>query len=523
MNEINITPIILIILDGWGYSNNTTGNAIYLAKTPTMDMLWKNYPKTLLNASGEEVGLPKKQMGNSEVGHTTIGAGRIINQELVKISKSIESKEFFKNTTINQIYNYAIDLNSKVHLVGLCSDGGVHSHIKHLQALLEISKKYCIKTCLHLILDGRDTNIKEAKKFIQQIIDTINECNNIQICTISGRYYSMDRDCRWSRTEKAYNVLINDTIHLKNNQDILSTIDMYYKKNIFDEFIPPTRVSKGKITHNDSIIFFNFRPDRIRQLLHTFAKDNFKGFQKENIKNLMIATFTEYDASLSIPAIFPATIHKNFLGQIISNKGLKQLRLAETEKYAHVTYFFNGGIEEPFPGEDRILIPSPQVETYDLTPEMSAKKLTNSLIQAINTQIYDLIVINYANPDMIGHTGNLQATIKAIETVDNCLDEILHKTKNIQNTILITADHGNADYMINEENKPCTSHSLNPVPLILINNYMTTVQNLNKNGNLADIAPTILNLLNIDIPPEMNGQSLLTNKKIIYQKITNEY
>ena len=240
MNETNIKPIILIILDGWGYSNNQTGNAIYLAKTPTIDMLWKNYPRTLLNASGEGVGLPKKQMGNSEVGHTTIGAGRIINQDLVKISKSIESKEFFNNTTIHQIYNYSTNLGSQVHLIGLCSDGGVHSHIRHLQALLEISKKYSIKTCLHLILDGRDTNIKEAKKFIKEIIDTINTCNNIQICTISGRYYSMDRDCRWSRTEKAYNVLIDDTINFKNNQNILSIIDMYYKQNIFDEFIPPT-------------------------------------------------------------------------------------------------------------------------------------------------------------------------------------------------------------------------------------------------------------------------------------------
>lgn len=515
MNEKNTKqPIILMILDGWGYSTNTKGNAIYLAKTPTMDMLSKNYPNSLLNASGEEVGLPNKQMGNSEVGHTTIGAGRIINQELVKISQSITNKTFFKNITIHKTYLHSLKFNSKIHLVGLCSNGGVHSHINHLKALIEISKKYKCTTCLHLILDGRDTNVKEAKDFVQQIDESIDKCTNITICTISGRYYSMDRDCRWSRTEKSYKIMINDNTIIRNKANILSVIEEYYNQNISDEFIPPTRIQKGNISNNDSIIFFNFRPDRTRQLLHTFAKPNFKGFTRQEIKNLMITTFTEYDTHLSIPTIFPPNIHKNFLGQVISKKGLKQLRLAETEKYAHVTYFFNGGIEEPFPGENRILIPSPKVETYDLQPEMSANELTQSLIKAIEMKIYDLIVINYANADMIGHTGDLQATINSIEIIDKCIKKVLEKIKNNNHTIIITADHGNADYMITKDNKPCKSHSLNPVPFILVDKNITNQQELRKYGNLADIAPTILNLLDIKIPNEMNGNSLLNKKNL---------
>nr|YP_010865327.1 phosphoglycerate mutase [Campylaephora boydenii]WGT74049.1 phosphoglycerate mutase [Campylaephora boydenii] len=521
MNKKNIKPIILIILDGWGYSIKKEGNAIYLAKTPTMDMLWQNHPHSLLNASGEEVGLPNKQVGNSEVGHTTMGAGRVINQDLVKISKSIKTQSFFKNTTIHKIYQHSVNYKSKIHLIGLCSNGGVHSHIKHLQALIQISKEYNILTCLHLILDGRDTNMKESKTFITEIIQTINNSNNIKICTISGRYYSMDRDCRWSRTEKVYNILTNNYIGLNNKIDILSIIDQYYKENIYDEFIPPTKISIENIENNDSIIFFNFRPDRIRQLLHAFAKPDFKGFKTKSINNLMIGTFTEYDSTLSLPTIFPPTIHQNFLGQIISNQGLKQLRLAETEKYAHVTYFFNGGIEEPFPGENRILIPSPKVDRYDSAPEMSAKKLTESLIQAIKLQTYDLIIINYANPDMIGHTGNLKATITAVEMIDQCIKKILDTTSNTDYTIIITADHGNADYMLTENNKPCTSHSLNPVPFILINNNLNNRQELKKGGSLADIAPTILNLFNISIPNEMNGTSLLTNQNMV--PITNEY
>lgn len=513
MNKKNINPIILTILDGWGYSETSQGNAINLAKTPTIDKLWNQYPKTLLDASGESVGLPNNQMGNSEVGHTTIGAGRIINQDLVKISKSIDTQEFFLNPIIKQTYEHALELKSKIHLIGLCSDGGVHSHIKHLQALIDISVTYNIQTCLHLILDGRDTGAKEAKRFIEQIMNKINTYDHINICTISGRYYSMDRDCRWSRTEKAYITLTEDTNIATDN--LITIIEQYYKKDISDEFIPPTRIKTGNITNNDSIVFFNFRPDRTRQLLHCFAKPNFKGFNKQNIKNLMISTFTEYDCTLSVPIIFPPIINNNFLGQVISNNKFKQLRIAETEKYAHVTYFFNGGIEEPFPGENRILIPSPKVETYDLKPDMSAYELTDKILEAIKTNTYDFIVINYANPDMIGHTGNLEATIKAIEVIDQCIQklvETIHKTKH---TLIITADHGNADCMLTNDSQPCKSHSLNPVPFILINPIIKEKQILKTNGSLADIAPTILDLFNIEIPQEMNGHSLLIKNNII--------
>jgi len=514
MNNQKISPIILTILDGWGYSTHIKGNAIKLANTPTMDKLWNNYPKTLLNASGEDVGLPNKQMGNSEVGHTTIGAGRIINQDLVRISKSIENKKFFKNSIIHEIYQKTVKLQSKVHIIGLCSNGGVHSHINHLKALIEISKQYHTLTCLHLITDGRDTHAKEAKIFIQEIIDAINNMNQIKICTISGRYYSMDRDCRWSRTEQTYKILINNEQDTSITIDPLLLIDKYYEQNISDEFIPPTRINKGNIIDNDGLIFFNFRPDRIRQLLHTFAKPNFKGFNTKKIKNLMLTTFTEYDSTLQIPLIFPPENHTNFLGEIISSNGLKQLRLAETEKYAHVTYFFNGGIEEPFPGEDRELIASPKVETYDLAPEMSAQQLTESLIKAINKNIYKIIILNYANPDMIGHTGNLQATIKAIEIVDDCINRIINNIQNTNSTLIITADHGNADCMLTEDNKQCKSHSINPVPFILINTNHAYNTKLQDHGSLTDIAPTILDILNIKIPKEMSGKSLITKQEI---------
>nr|YP_010195487.1 phosphoglycerate mutase [Gracilaria baiana]UAD82884.1 phosphoglycerate mutase [Gracilaria baiana] len=512
-------PIILTILDGWGYSETTKGNAIQLANTPTIDKLWSNYPHTLLNASGKDVGLPKGQMGNSEVGHTTIGAGRIINQDLVRIGKSIEDKSFFNNETIKNICKQIKNNNTKLHLIGLCSNGGVHSHITHLFALLDIVKEYNIEVCIHAITDGRDTSQYKAKIFIEQICKYIKELHNINICTLSGRYYSMDRDCRWSRTEKIYKVLLDNNLeYTKHTTDAVLKIHEYYNNNISDEFIPPTRLYKGNIENNDGIIFFNFRPDRMRQLLHSFTKSTFKGFNIKKFKNLKIATLTQYDPSLNIKTVFPPQKNINFIGQIISNHGLKQLRLAETEKYAHVTYFFNGGIEEPFPGEDRQLIPSPQVETYDLSPEMSAEELTTSAINAINKNIYALIVINYANPDMVGHTGDLAATVQAINTIDKCINKIWTTSQRMNYTLIITADHGNADHMLDESNQPCTSHSTNPVPFILAepsNQSNIDKNNLRDNGNLADIAPTLLELFNLDIPTEMNGKSLLTIEQII--------
>nr|WCH58112.1 phosphoglycerate mutase [Cystoclonium purpureum f. stellatum] len=511
MQQKPLYPIVLTILDGWGYSENLKGNAIKLANTPIMDQLWKNYDHTLLNASGEDVGLPSNQMGNSEVGHTTIGAGRIINQDLVRISTSIENKTFFQNSTLQNICKIIKSDKSKLHLIGLCSNGGVHSHISHLIALIEIVKTYNIEICIHIITDGRDTQPTSSEAFIQAIISSIQNTNNINICTISGRYYSMDRDCRWSRTEKAYKILLDNK--LNSITDPLEVIHNNYENGIFDEFITPTRIYPGKISNNDGIIFFNFRPDRIRQLLHCFTKETFKGFKTSIIKNLKVSTFTQYDASLSIPIVFSPQHKTNFLGEILSKKGLKQFRLAETEKYAHVTYFFNGGIEEPFPGEDRELISSPQVDTYDLEPEMSANKLTESIINAIKKNIYKFIVINYANADMVGHTGNLNATIKAITVVDKCIGKLYEEIKSVKGTLIVTADHGNAEYMLNKENEACTSHSTNLVPFILIQNNNDpnneNIIDLKDNGSLADIAPTILNLLNIKIPNEMNGQSLL--------------
>nr|QCI06307.1 Phosphoglycerate mutase [Dictyurus purpurascens] len=515
MNNKTIRPIILAILDGWGYSEKIKGNAIQLGNTPTIDKVWINYPHCLLSASGKDVGLPNNQMGNSEVGHTTIGAGRVINQELVRIQKSIEDKTFFKNTTIHKICETVNKRKSKLHIIGLCSNGGVHAHIDHLKALIKIIKEYDQPVCLHLITDGRDTSPKIAISFINEIFECIKNHKNINICTISGRYYSMDRDCRWSRTEKTYRILTEDS-NIEKNNDYNYIINRYYENNISDEFIPPTRISLGKISDNDGILFFNFRPDRIRQLLHSLTKNNFKGFNVKKIKNLFFTTFTDYDSTLKIPIAFPSKNQKNFLGQIISNYGLKQLRLAETEKYAHVTYFFNGGIEEPFPGEDRELIPSPKVETYDLKPEMSAYQVTESLINAINKNIYKLIIVNYANPDMIGHTGNLEATIKAVEVVDKCIAKLLDKIQENQGTLIITADHGNADYMLDEENKPCKSHSTNLVPFILIksDNQKKSINKLKSQGCLADIAPTILNLLKINTPEEMNGKSLIIKNNI---------
>lgn len=515
MHQKAIYPIILTILDGWGHSEETKGNAIKLANTPNIDKILEKYPYSLLSASGKDVGLPNEQMGNSEVGHTTIGAGRTINQDLVRIQKSIDNKDFFTNTTIHNICKEVQRRKSQLHIIGLCSNGGVHSHINHLKALISIVKNYDYKICLHLITDGRDTAPKIAISFIQEILNTIEKYSHINICTISGRYYSMDRDCRWSRTEKAYKVLIKDE-NIQENYDPIQIIKEYYNNNISDEFIPPTRINKGKISNNDGILFFNFRPDRIRQLLHCLAKTNFKGFKTKKIDNLIFTTFTEYDSTLKISNVFPTEHHPNFLGQIIANNGLKQLRLAETEKYAHVTYFFNGGIEEPFSGEDRELIPSPKVETYDLQPEMSAHQITTSLINAIDKNIYHIIIINYANPDMIGHTGNLEATIKAIEVIDKCIEKIMNKIQEHQGIFIITADHGNADYMLDSNNKPCKSHSTNLVPFILIDNSSKlNIHGLKKYGSLADIAPTILDILQFAIPKEMNGKSLINKNKIL--------
>lgn len=518
--------ILLIILDGWGSNSKYHSNAIKQAKTPVFDLLWHHHPKTLLHASSKHVGLPTGQVGNSEVGHTTMGAGRIINQELVRISKSIKNGEFSNNQTLKNIYKTTQENKKKIHLIGLCSNGGVHSHIEHLIALIKISKTHQdLLTCIHIITDGRDTKPQSAQHFIHQIESNISNASNIRICTISGRYYSMDRDCRWQRTEEAYNCLTKDGTKYKNSSQVITD---HYKKNIYDEFITPSRISQGHIEEGDGIIFFNFRPDRMRQLTQALCNQSFECFKTKQFKHLNIITFVTYDIKLNLPVVFNKVHKNNFLGQIISNQGLKQLRLAETEKYAHVTYFFNGGREDPFPGEYRELIASPSVEKYDSTPEMSAKQITSKLIEISGHNLYQFIVVNYSNPDMIGHTGNFQATKQAIETVDECLGQLVQKTDYNKTTIIITADHGNADIMLDNSDKPCKSHTSNQVPFIIIkqdNHLINTSKSekikLKSRGSLADIAPTILDLLSIQQPAEMNGQSLIDKKKSIKEHISS--
>nr|YP_009394495.1 phosphoglycerate mutase [Vertebrata thuyoides]ARW63057.1 phosphoglycerate mutase [Vertebrata thuyoides] len=514
MCKQKIYPIILTILDGWGYSENTKGNAIKLGNTPNIDKIFKENNLALLSASGEDVGLPKNQMGNSEVGHITIGSGRVINQDLARIEKSIKTKVFFKNKTLKSIYNEINKRASKLHIIGLCSNGGVHSHINHLLALIDMINQNdtTIYVDLHLITDGRDTEPEIAIQFLDIVNEKIKNKKNFNIATISGRYYSMDRDCRWSRTEKTYKILTEKTNENYKN-DYHNIIQTFYNQGISDEFLPPTKITNSIINDNDGVLFFNFRPDRIRQLIQAIAKPNFKGFKTKKIKNLFLATFTEYDPTLKIPVIFSTQNYKNFLGEVISKNNIKQLRLAETEKYAHVTYFFNGGREEPFPGEDRELIPSPKVTTYDLQPEMSSYYITESLINALDKNIYQIIIINYANPDMIGHTGNLQATIEAVEIIDICVGKILNKLTETEGTLIITADHGNAEYMIDANEQKCKSHSTNLVPFVIAKNHNGIQYILNNKGSLADIAPTILDILEISIPSEMSGKSLIKNKK----------
>lgn len=517
MQQYSENKILLIILDGWGYSTKYHGNAIKQAHTPNLDLLWHNCSSTLLNASENYVGLPKQQMGNSEVGHSTIGAGRIINQALVRIDKSIDTGIFFNNETIHNAYRVARKTKQKVHLIGLCSDGGVHSHIKHLIALIQISKYYkSVRTCIHVITDGRDTEPKSAAGFIDLITEEIKELSHVKICTISGRYYSMDRDCRWRRTMQSYECLVDNSYYQKCEKNAVKVTEDYYKKHIYDEFITPTRISQGAIEEGDTIICFNFRPDRMRQLAQALCSVSFEGFKRRKIQNIHMITFTVYDSSLNLPIVFNKIVNKNFLGQIISNEGLKQFRLAETEKYAHVTYFFNGGQEVPFPGEYRELIPSPRVETYDLTPEMSANYITKKLIHAARENIYHFIVVNYANADMTGHTGKLKAAKKAIEDIDKSIGELLQNIDHMQGIkIMITADHGNADIMLDHNNEPCKSHTRNLVPFIIVDSRddfkkvnMSKKIKLKK-GSLADIAPTILDILKIKKPNEMDGKSLV--------------
>jgi len=509
------SPVVLAILDGWGYQEDITDNAIKSANTPIMDSLWHAYPHTLISASGADVGLPDGQMGNSEVGHLTIGSGRIIQQELVRISNIVKNNQL---NIVNELEEMADSLkknNSTLHITGLCSDGGVHSHIDHLLGLIKWASENSIKkVAIHIITDGRDTPAKSASKYLKQIESCIKKFNTGEIASICGRYWIMDRNLLWDRTEKAYSNLTDPDIKLRNisPQDY---IKQSYDKNISDEFIEPIRISQNYLKDGDSLICFNFRPDRARQIIKSLSEKEFSDFKRKVFPNLDIVTFTQYDQNFPVHVAFPPESLNNFIGQIVSENGLKQYRTAETEKYPHVTYFFNGGVEIPLPGEERHLIPSPRVATYDMKPEMSAEELTMSCSRAIKSGDYAFVVINFANPDMVGHTGNMDATIKAIETVDKCIGQIVNATGEMGGSILITADHGNAEVMKGPAGEPWTAHTTNKVPLIFIEGEKRKIPNmgneiyLRDNAGLADIAPTLLQLLNLPIPKEMTGKSLI--------------
>ena len=502
---------MLMILDGFGINENTDGNAVKLANTPNIDKLMKKYPTTEMYTSGLKVGLPEGQMGNSEVGHTNIGAGRIVYQELTKITKSIEDGDFFAIPEFIEAIENCKKHNSKLHILGLVSDGGVHSHIRHLYGLLEMAKRRDFENVyVHCFLDGRDTPPASGESYIMQLEEKMKEKGVGKIASISGRYYAMDRDKRWDRVKKCYDALVNGEGNKATSATI--AIEDSYQKEVFDEFVEPTVICNGDtpiatIQDNDSVIFFNFRPDRARQITRAIVDPDFDGFETKKLKTYFVC-FTSYDETMpNVKIAFKKEPIVNTFGEVISKNGLTQLRIAETEKYAHVTFFFNGGEEKQYPGEDRILVPSPKVATYDLQPEMSAREVTENVVKAINSEKYNAIILNYANPDMVGHTGSLPAAIKAVETIDECVGKVVEAVLAHDGTLIITADHGNCEQMIDyKTGEPHTAHTTNPVPLILVSNNENYKV---KSGKLADLAPTLLEILGIEKPAEMTGESIL--------------
>ncbi|AVH70862.1 2,3-bisphosphoglycerate-independent phosphoglycerate mutase [Nostoc sp. 'Lobaria pulmonaria (5183) cyanobiont'] len=523
MTKAPVAPVVLVILDGWGYCEERRGNAIVAAKTPIVDTLWAAYPHTLIHTSGKAVGLPEGQMGNSEVGHLNIGAGRVVPQELVRISDAVEDGSIALNPALVKICQEVRSRNSKLHLVGLCSEGGVHSHITHLFGLLDLAKNQRIpEVCIHAITDGRDTAPTDGVRAITLLQDYIDRIGIGRIVTLSGRYYAMDRDHRWDRVKRAYDMMMQDSVG--NGLKAVEVLQASYDQGIKDEFVNPIRIAPGAIQPGDGVIFFNFRPDRSRQLTQALVSPTFKGFERQQITPLSFVTFTQYDSELPVAVAFEPQNLSNILGEVIANHSLNQFRTAETEKYAHVTYFFNGGLEEPFAGEDRVLVSSPMVATYDHAPAMSAAAVTDVAIAAIQKGTYSLVVINYANPDMVGHTGQIDATITAVETVDRCLGRLLESVIKAGGTTIITADHGNAEYMLDNGGNPWTAHTTNPVPFILVEGekvkipgYGTNVE-LRSDGKLSDIAPTILEILQLPQPPEMTGRSLLKTAEYELQR-----
>lgn len=504
---MSIKPLALIILDGYGYNPESYGNAIAAANTPYLDNLFATCPHTTIGASGMDVGLPDGQMGNSEVGHTNIGAGRIVYQELTRITKSIKDGDFFENPVLNEAIENCKKNDSALHLMGLLSDGGVHSHNTHLYGLLELAKKAGLtKVYVHCFMDGRDVPPTSGKDFVEALMAEMKKIGVGEIATISGRYYAMDRDNRWDRVEKAYNAMVfGEGEYFENPVDIMTAS---YTDNVTDEFVIPAVCSKnGKISENDSVILFNFRPDRAREITRTFVDDDFNGFERKNGRfPLYFVCMTQYDVTMpNVNVAFKPQSLTNTFGEYIADKGLTQLRIAETEKYAHVTFFFNGGVEASFTNEDRALIASPKVATYDLQPEMSAYEVTNEVVNRINSDKYDVIILNYANCDMVGHTGIFDAAVKAVEAVDKCVSKTVDAILAKGGVALITADHGNADQMYEPDGSPFTAHTTNRVPLLVAGMDCE----LADDGVLADLAPTMLKILGLPQPAEMTGKSLI--------------
>ncbi|AMX82374.1 2,3-bisphosphoglycerate-independent phosphoglycerate mutase [Geobacillus subterraneus] len=505
-------PVALIILDGFALREETYGNAVAQAKKPNFDRYWNEYPHATLKACGEAVGLPEGQMGNSEVGHLNIGAGRIVYQSLTRVNIAIREGEFDRNETFLAAMNHVKEHGTSLHLFGLLSDGGVHSHIHHLYALLRLAAKEGVKRVyIHGFLDGRDVGPQTAPQYIKELQEKIKEYGVGEIATLSGRYYSMDRDKRWDRVEKAYQAMVYG--EGPTYRDPLECIEDSYKHGIYDEFVLPSVIVRedgrpvATIQDNDAIIFYNFRPDRAIQISNTFTNEDFREFDRgpRHPKNLFFVCLTHFSETVKGYVAFKPTNLDNTLGEVLSQHGLRQLRIAETEKYPHVTFFMSGGREEKFPGEDRILINSPKVATYDLKPEMSAYEVTDALLKEIEADKYDAIILNYANPDMVGHSGKLEPTIKAVEAVDECLGKVVDAILAKGGIAIITADHGNADEVLTPDGKPQTAHTTNPVPVIVTKHGIE----LRKDGILGDLAPTMLDLLGLPQPKEMTGNTLI--------------
>ncbi|MFC4710868.1 2,3-bisphosphoglycerate-independent phosphoglycerate mutase [Enterococcus eurekensis] len=502
-------PVALIILDGFGLRNETVGNAVALAHKPNFDRYYNQYPHTQLKASGLDVGLPAGQMGNSEVGHTNIGAGRTVYQSLTRIDKAIMDNEFEKNPAINQVMDHVKEKDSKLHVFGLLSDGGVHSHISHIIETVRVAKEKGLKNVfLHIFMDGRDVSPTSGKGYVEQLEAALAELNFGEIASISGRFYAMDRDTRWERVEQAYNTIVHG--QGPRAASALEVVEASYAKEVYDEFIEPVAIEKAgqpvaTIEDNDGIIFANFRPDRAIQLSQALTQDQWAHFDRGAKKDIELVTMTFYSPTIVATTAFEPTEMKNVIGEVLSNAGLKQLRIAETEKYPHVTFFMNGGRNDEFPGEDRILIPSPKVATYDLQPEMSAYEVTDALVADIEAGNHEAIILNYANPDMVGHSGMVEPTIKAIEAVDEGLGRVVDAILARGGYAIITADHGNSETLIDENGQPHTAHTTVPVPVIVTKNEVT----LREGGALSDLAPTMLDLLDVEKPVEMTGTSLI--------------